>query len=328
MTLPSLYPLLFEPVYKDYLWGGNRISQRYQRANTPDPCAESWELADRPEGMSIVANGELKGKTLHELVNMFGESLLGSRHAQCQTFPLLIKIIDARKDLSVQVHPNDENAHLTGGEPKTEMWYLLDSTKGASIYTGMKPGTDRATFETAMTEGTLANQILAKVPATPGRAIFVPGGQVHAIGAGCLILEIQQNSNTTYRVYDWDRKDAKGNSRELHLEQALQVIEWDQNRPQAKTPVPDQINGKNQHFNIIDCPFFQTSGYKIEEPLDLRHAGESFQILFVNRGKILVGANGNVTAADEGTTVLIPANLTHTTVSPIQGQAAFILATA
>jgi len=315
------YPLRFQPVYKDYLWGGNRLARNYQRTGTPAICAESWEIADRPEGMSVVTNGPLKGRTLRSLVGEFGPALTGADDA---TFPLLIKLIDARKDLSVQVHPNDRNAHLTGGEPKTEMWYVLEADPTAVIYAGLRPGCTRARFEDALQRGTLATEALAAVPAKPGRAVFVPGGRVHAIGAGCLLLEIQQNSNTTYRVYDWNRTDEHGQPRELHMQQAMQVIDWENAAPEVCSPRPLPGEGPNAHADIIACPFFKSERLVLGAPEPVTHDGGSFHIVFAVSGTVLIGAGGTVATAECGTSCLIPAAATHYTLTPVGGPAAVI----
>ncbi len=319
----NIYPLLLQPVYKDYIWGGNQIAQQYGRQGTPAPCAESWEISDRPEGLSVVLNGSQKGTTLHTLVKTMGADLLGT-HSASTAFPLLIKIIDAKQDLSVQVHPNDANAHITGGEPKTEMWIVLDALPGAMIYAGTKPGVTQTQFEAALSDGTLETVALAKVPAKPGRAIFVPGGRVHAIGAGCLLLEIQQNSNTTYRVYDWGRVGHDGTPRPLHLEQALQVIDWDNGAPEVVPPLAHPSTGNNQWWDIIHCPFFNTKRIDLREPEECTHDGSSFHALFVTKGTALIGANGVMASAAAGTSCLIPAAATNYTITPISGPASVI----
>lgn len=319
----NIYPYLFKPVYKDYLWGGNRIKETYHRMDTPERCAESWEIADRPEGMSIVENGPLKGHTLRQLVETLQTDLLGPQHKACTKFPLLIKIIDARKDLSVQVHPHDDNAERTNGEPKTEMWYLLDATSDAMVYAGMKPDVTPDIFQAAIEDGKVEN-LLAKVPAKPGRTIFVPGGKVHAIGAGCLLLEIQQNSNTTYRVYDWNRVDAQGKSRELHIEQAMQVIDWQRLKPEVSSPRPMAADGNNHPYEILKTSYFCTTGWNLQEPRTFRMDPAGFRILFVSKGKVLIGANGVMASATIGTSCLIPAAAKQFTVTPVDGKASIV----
>jgi mannose-6-phosphate isomerase len=322
----QIYPLLFQPVYKDYIWGGTRIEHRYGREDTPRVCAESWEISDRPEGMSMVVNGAHKGLSLHELVEMMGPDLLGTQ-VDADAFPLLIKIIDAKQDLSVQVHPNDDNAHLTGGEPKTEMWFVLAAEPGAMLYAGMKPGVTQAVFEEALAEGQLEKVALAKVPAKAGRAIFVPGGRVHAIGAGCLLLEIQQNSDTTYRVYDWERVGYDGVPRPLHKEQALQVIDWEHVTPEVMAPQPNPLRGVNRWWDIVQCPFFRATRIALSGPEEVSHDGGSFHALFVTKGTVLVGSNGSMASAVAGTSCLVPAAAKDYTLTPVSGPASVVQVT-
>jgi len=317
------YPLLLEPIYKDYIWGGNRIARQYGRINTPKVCAESWEITDRPEGMSVVINGDYKGRTLHDLLKSMKHDLVGHK-SDSDRFPLLIKMIDAKKALSVQVHPNDDNAHLTGGEAKTEMWYVLDAEPNAMIYTGLKPNVTQASFEKALSEDNLEQATLAKIPAKPGRTFFVPGGRVHAIGAGCLVLEIQQNSNTTYRVHDWGRVGNDGKPRETHLEKALQVINWENSAPEVMPAKLLESESNNQWWSIIDCPFFVTKRIELNQPEEISHDGSSFHALFVTRGTALIGANGIMASAKAGTSCLVPAAATNYTITPLSGSATVI----
>ena len=318
-----IYPYLFHPVYKDYIWGGSKIRDTFHRTDTPHRCAESWEITDRPEGMSIVANGACKGIPLQKLVQELQGDLLGPQYSQAQVFPLLIKLIDAHQNLSVQVHPSDDNAHRTGGEPKSEMWYILEANTNATVYTGMQPGATAAVFQEALHCGTLAD-LLTKVPAKAGRTVFLPGGKVHAIGAGCLMLEIQQNSNTTYRVFDWNRLDAEGKPRELHIEQALQVIDWDRQQPEVSTPRPMKPDGKNHPFEILEKKHFTTIGWSLQEPRIFEMNPVGFRIIFVSKGKVLIGANGFVASASLGTTCLIPAAAERFTLTPVDGKASVV----
>lgn len=271
--MESLYPLRFNPVYKDYLWGGVRIPERFDRDLPEGVYAESWEISTHPDGPSVIANGPLAGKTLSDLLPKHQAELLGS-HVQKNDFPLLIKVIDAHQKLSVQVHPNEDTAAAVNGAPKTEMWYFLDGDPGAKIYCGLKPGIGRAEFLKAIQEKTFED-ILQTIPADPGRAVFVPGGCVHAIGEGCLILEIQQNSNTTYRIYDWDRTDADGTSRELHIDKALQVIDWENNGDPRCEPCGTTIHR---------CEYFQLDRHDITGKTPFTLSGKSFHALFVEKG--------------------------------------------
>ena len=225
----AVEPIAFSPIYMTRVWGGRSLDTIYQR-NLPDnqPYGESWEISDRPNEQSIVSSGFHVGKSLHDLwtnhrEEIFGKGLTGDR------FPLLIKILDARDDLSIQVHPPAEIAGELGGEPKTEMWYIADCDPGAKLYIGLKNGSTRESFEQSLLDGTVEKQVHAVRPKA-GESIFIPSGRLHAIGAGFLIYEIQQNSDTTYRVFDWNRVGLDGTPRDLHVEESMTSInsnlEW------------------------------------------------------------------------------------------------------
>lgn len=320
-----VYPLLFEPLYKDYIWGGHRIPRQYNRAATPGNVAESWEVSDRPEGMSSVVNGSLAGSTLHELVQRLGPELLG-RGRSCEAFPLLIKIIDAKERLSVQVHPDEESASSVGGEPKTEALIVLDANPGGVVYAGLKPGVDGSVFREAL--GALqVERLLQTVSVSLGDVIYIPGGRVHAIGEGCLLLEIQQNSNTTYRVYDWGRVGRDGKPRELHVEKAMRVIHWDDTGPakvggRGKTPAAgrprreagsagnDKPKGKQGRIaELFSCPYFRIERMTFAEGLSCSMGGRSFHVLFVEQGQVRINTESSPVDVGPGTSVLMPANM-------------------
>ncbi|MFA6173494.1 MAG: type I phosphomannose isomerase catalytic subunit [Kiritimatiellales bacterium] len=301
----KLYPLRFNPVYKDYIWGGDRIPKRFNR-NLPDGIyAESWEISTHPDGKTAIASGPLAGKTLGDLLPEHKTALLGT-NVKGGDFPLLIKLIDARDTLSVQVHPNDASAAAVGGEPKTEMWYFLEGGGAAQIYCGLKPGIGKAEFMKALESKMFAN-ILHSIPAKKGEAVFVPGGCVHAIGAGCLILEIQQNSNTTYRIYDWNRVDAGGKGRELHIDKALKVIDWENNGdPRCK------INGTE----IQSCEYFRLDRFELAAVKMFSMSGRSFHALFVDEGSGKISWAGGEENLSPGQSWLVPAALGAYTVCP------------
>lgn len=318
----TLYPLLFTPVYKDYIWGGRRIPQRFNREQQADVCAESWEISDRPEGMSVVSNGPMKGSSLHQLVETMGKELLGSRVCY-DVFPLLIKIIDAKQRLSVQVHPDNNTAAICGGEPKTEMWYVLDTDPDARIFVGLKPGTSPDLFEKALEQQKLED-VLTSVPAQPGMAIYVPGGRVHAIGEGCLLLEIQQNSNTTYRVYDWGRLGKDGKPRDLHIAQAMKVISWKDETNAVVGPEELESHGRNSRWKIIDCPYFTVTRLELTESEPMENDGSGFRALFVAAGQVDIKAGKTTEQMTAGTSCLIPAALNRYTLYPVNGKAQII----
>lgn len=304
----QLYPLRFNPVYKDYLWGGTRIPEVFERDVPEGIYAESWEISTHPDGQTTIANGPLAGKTLAELLPEHKEELLGPVVAG-DDFPLLIKLIDARDKLSVQVHPNDDNAAAVGGQAKTEMWYFLPGTPGAEIYCGLKPGIGKNEFLAAMENKTFAD-ILQTIPAQEGGAVFVRGGTVHAIGSGCLILEIQQNSNTTYRIYDWDRVGADGKERELHIDKAQQVIDWES----GADPRCVQ-NGTT----IQTCEYFQLDRYEVAEETAFPMSGKSFHALFVAQGTGTIRWSDGEEALAAGQSWLVPAALGDYEIIPADG---------
>ena len=225
-----LYPLRFHPVYKDYLWGGRRFESLRGPIDVPGILAESWEVSCHPNGPSVIANGPLAGLSLPEAVERFGAELVGDRlpEKDLHKFPLLAKFIDAADRLSVQVHPDDDYArtHEAGEYGKNEMWYVVDADPGARLTVGVVPGTTRAAFAEAVVQGR-CESLLQSVEVKPGDVVDIPAGLVHAIGRGILIYEVQQNSDTTYRVFDFDRVDAQGRKRPLHIEKALEVIDFD-----------------------------------------------------------------------------------------------------
>jgi len=269
-------PLTFSPLYMTRVWGGRSLETLYSRP-LPDeqPYGESWEITDRPEEQSVVNEGPLKGKTLHELwtqqrEELFGKDLSGDR------FPLLIKILDARDDLSIQVHPPTHLAESLGGEPKTEMWYIADCEPEAKLYIGFKNGVSRGDFEQALTDGSVAEKVHAVKP-KPGESIFIPSGRLHAIGAGFLIYEIQQNSDTTYRVFDWNRVGLDGQPRDLHVDESMKSIDFDDFEPGMDEPVDD---------NIASCEFFNVDELDLSQGSSVKNHDERFSIITVVSGEL------------------------------------------
>jgi mannose-6-phosphate isomerase len=312
------YPLLLKPVYKNYIWGGNRIPAVYNRPVDPDGIyAESWEIADRPEGMSIVTNGSLASRSLRDLVETFGAGLLGEG-TPGDVFPLLVKVIDAREHLSVQVHPNNGNAALVGGEPKTEMWYVLHADPGTKVFAGLRDGIDREQFLAALNENRL-DEVLRTVPVSAGDVVFVPGGRVHAIDAGCFLLEIQQNSNTTYRVYDWGRAGSEGRPRELHVEKALQVIDWHDSRDPKVAPGPSVARGANSLRTALECDLFRCEHAVIREPMTVEKS-HRFHALFITAGEARVDTADAGEQLVSGTSCLVPADAPSYDIRPIGGE--------
>lgn len=312
---PPLAPLLFEPIYKDYLWGSNRIEKIFRRKNTPSPCAESWEVSQRPEGMSRVEGGPFDGIGFDALIEKLSpELLLGAM----SHMPLLVKIIDAAKLLSVQVHPNEQSARELGGEPKTEMWYVLNALPDAYVYAGLKEGIDGAACMAALQSGD-ADAVLNRIAVQAGDVIYVPAGTVHAIGPGCLILEVQQNSNTTYRLYDWDRVGLDGKPRELHIEKGLQAIDpsaaWSLSRVRTLKKREGYAVEK-----LVQSPFFNLDKLTLKEEITQQSTG-SFQLFFAEKGAFKIGSGRGFVNLKMGRTALIPAGLESFTIEPLSKSA-------
>lgn len=253
MFVPN-YPLRFQPTFRQYIWGGRRMGDLL-RKNIPSegPVAESWEVVDHGEDQSVVANGPLQGKTLNELVRHAGHRLLGPA-VQADSFPLLFKFLDANRDLSIQVHPDDDQgARLDPPDMgKTEAWYIVDAQPGAKVYAGLKSGVDRATFEAAIREGRVVECLHSFEP-VPGDCAFIPARTVHALGQGLLVAEIQQASNTTFRIFDWNRTDSDGNSRPLHIEQSLKTIDFDRGPINPQIPTTTSVG---QIQRLVTCDKF------------------------------------------------------------------------
>jgi mannose-6-phosphate isomerase len=313
-------PILLKPIYKEYLWGGNRLIREYHRPLAPGIYAESWEIADCPDGRTRILNGPDAGATLSEAIARYGADLLGSGRTEIR-FPLMVKIIDAHETLSVQVHPDDASAAQYGGQAKSEMWYVLSTTPDACIYSGFLPGVGLADFEKARLAGQIPD-LLQRFPARPGMVFSTPGGRVHAIGAGCLLLEVQQDSNTTYRLYDWNRLDKRGTPRPLHLKRALQVIDWKQtDNPVA--PIQPAIAQTAGHSirRLLDSPHFHLEEWSVPSTCSILHDSRSFLILFAVNGDVDIRTSGKLrTILRRGSTCLIPAALDAFTLQPAESQ--------
>lgn len=275
--------LTFDPIYQARIWGGDALARHFQRALPADQkIGESWELVDRPEACSVIASGSERWKNLHELWQERRTEFFGRRAPQTERFPILIKLLDCAETLSVQVHPPEKLAKELNGEPKTEMWYFLQTAPGAMIYAGLKAGVGRRELEAAIGTPRLA-ELLHTLPTAPSEAMFLPSGRVHAIGAGNLILEIQQNSDTTYRVDDWGRVDAKtGLPRELHIQPALASINYEDHAP---------ILTQSQGDKVVECVYFcvRRNFLYPGEFRSFHPAGETFQYQFVAQGTVQQG---------------------------------------
>jgi mannose-6-phosphate isomerase len=289
-------PIAFIPIYQERVWGGREFSSRLGRTLPgSQPIGEAWEVVDREEAQSVVADGPLRGKTLHELWTSHRTEVFGSRHAQAgPRFPLLCKLLDARDRLSVQVHPPSNIAPQLGGEPKTEVWYFLACDPGSRIYAGLTAGTTRASFEERLARGTVED-CLHVLPTHEGDSIFIPSGRLHAIGEGNLIVEIQQNSDTTYRVFDWNRVGLDGKPRTLHVQESLQSIDFTDFEPQVQQIQADGTLVKCDYFDVRLCDKAGAVG----------EAGECVTLAVVS-GEISVGG----ITLKAGDFALLPASMT------------------
>ena len=295
-----LTPVKLTPAFKDYLWGGQRLKTEFYKETVLTPLAESWELSAHKDGQSVIAEGTYKGMPLTDYIATIGKEALGTNSQRYDYFPLLIKLIDAKGDLSVQVHPSDEYALEHEGEyGKTEMWYILDCEEGAALYYGFKEDTTREVYEAAIKEGRLTD-ILNRVPVKKGDVFFIPAGTVHAIGAGILICEIQQNSNTTYRVYDYNRRDKDGNLRPLHVEKALAVS--DLKKSPALPEIPD-----GDDVLLAACGYFEVRRLRFGGAGTVTATNESFTALTVTEGAGVLVHEGGEISFRKGDTLFIPA---------------------
>ena len=308
-------PIVFEPIPMERVWGGRRFESLLGKAiHNGVLIGELWEIVDREDAQSIVHSGPFRGTTLHELwanqrAAIFGEAYAGYPSAR---FPLLIKLLDARERLSVQVHPPLHLAETLGGEPKTEVWYFLDALPGARIYAGLKKGVTREEFESDLRTGEV-ERTLHEIPVVTGESIFIPSGRLHAIGEGNVIVEVQQNSDTTYRVFDWNRMGLDGQPRTMHIEESLASIDFDDFEP--------AVCGVRE-TTVARCPFFDVQKVSLASPLDVRPAGR-FALVAVTDGTVLCGGM----RFGKGQFFIVPADGTALELAPDGGQAEILLTT-
>ncbi|OXB00952.1 mannose-6-phosphate isomerase [Flavobacterium plurextorum] len=300
----SLYPLQFEPILKERIWGGEKLKTVLNKPIISKITGESWELSTVEGDVSIVSNGELKGKSLMELIAEAPNELLGTRvHERFgKQFPLLFKYLDAREDLSIQVHPNDKLAkerHNSFG--KTEMWYVMQADADSRIIVGFKEDSSKEEYLKHLQDNTLVT-ILDDVKAKAGDVFFLETGTVHAIGAGLVVAEIQQTSDITYRLYDFDRVDAQGNKRELHVDLALDAINYNKVNTQKK------YDSKTNTSNVVvDCPYFTTNFIPLESNTEISKSGETFTVYMCIEGSFEIEYDNFKHTYIKGDTVLIPA---------------------
>lgn len=312
-----MYPLKFSPILKTLVWGGEKIAPFKGVETQQHNIGESWELSGVEGNESVVANGEYAGKTITELVDMFKEKLVGRKNYEKNGngFPLLIKFIDARQDLSIQVHPDDKLAaeRHNGSKGKTEMWYVMDSDKDAHLMSGLSSKITPDEYASRIEDNTITD-VLHDYKVSEGDVFFLPAGRIHSIGAGCFVAEIQQTSNITYRIYDFGRLGLDGKPRELHTELSKEAIDYsvlDDYRT-------EYVKRLNEESVLVDCEYFTTSLLELDRPFvkDLS-ALDSFMILICMAGKGSVkDAEGNVTDFHQGETILIPADAASMEIVP------------
>ncbi|HTR43832.1 MAG TPA: type I phosphomannose isomerase catalytic subunit [Pseudomonadales bacterium] len=303
------YPLVFHPLFKERVWGGRELETLFRKALPSGKLiGESWEISDRPNDESVVANGKFAGQTLHQLMEKFPQEILGdARPAAGNRFPILCKILDAREKLSLQVHPPAHKAAELKGEPKTEMWYIADAAPGAELYVGLKRGMKRSEFEKRIADGTVA-ECFHRVPVRAGDTMFLPSGRVHAIGAGLVIFEIQQNSDTTYRVFDWNRVGLDGKPRELHVPQSLASIDFNDFEPPL---VQTKFSGDERHKSreLVRHDLFHVDHVELKSGAQSPFKPNKLQILAIVRGKIGIQSESDTVNLEAGQFCLIPAQL-------------------
>ncbi len=297
----------FKPLLKSTIWGGEKIIPFKQLDSSQTQVGESWEISGVPGDETVVSGGEHDGKPLNQLVSEERERLVGADNYRRfgNEFPLLIKFIDARQDLSIQVHPDDETAHRQGKERgKTEMWYALESDKGAQLYNGLKKSISPDEYKRMVEDDTICDA-LARYEVGEGDVFFIPAGRIHAIGKGCFVAEIQQTSDVTYRIYDFKRKDKDGHYRELHTKEAAESINY-QVLPDYRTHYAMR---KNEGVQVVECPYFTTAVYDLDEPMTLDYSElDSFVVLIGVKGEATLTDNeGQCTTLRAGETVLVPA---------------------
>ena len=302
-------PLIFKPYLKKVIWGGTKICTMKGIHQKEPNIGESWEVSAIPGHESVVAEGKYKDRTITDLIEEFGADLLGERVFQKYDgkFPLLVKIIDANDKLSVQVHPDDNLAKKRHSSPgKTEMWYIISTEPDAKVYAGFKIRTDPDDYIRRIANGTFI-ETLAEHDSHPGDIFYLPPGRVHTIGAGNLLAEIQESSDITYRIYDYDRKDALGNKRELHTSEAKDAIDYNLYDDYKYPPVDDS----QEIANLVNCEHFKTYRIKVTDKKDLSFNPDSFTVLMCLEGEMTLIHPVGSTSLKEGMTVLIPAALTN-----------------
>jgi mannose-6-phosphate isomerase len=301
-----LYPLTFHPIFKPRVWGGRNLERLYGKRLPPGvPVGESWEISDRPGNASVIANGALAGRDLRWLMEHHAAEVLGLAKSQAGRFPLLIKILDAAETLSLQIHPPAGKAAELGGEPKTEMWYVAAAGPGAELFVGLRRGATRGEFERRVGDGSVA-ACLHRVPVRAGDAMFLPSGRVHAIGAGNVLFEIQQNSDTTYRVFDWNRPGLDGKPRTLHLAESLASLDFGDFEP-ALIPQDTEPLPQGHRRPLVDDPLFTVDALRLAAAQSFPLAQDRPTVIGVLDGRLAITGGGETVELQPGAFGLVPA---------------------
>ena len=307
----ELAPIYFKPYLKQVLWGGNKICNLKGIPQDMPNIGESWEISAVPGHESVVAEGKYKNKLLSELIEEFSEELLGKMVVKKygKNFPLLIKFIDANDNLSIQVHPDDKIASKRhGGLGKNEMWYIIDTDKGSKIYAGFKIQTNPEDYQTRIEEGTFLETV-AVHDSKPDDVFYLPAGRVHSIGAGNLLAEIQESSDITYRIFDYNRTGSDGKKRELHTQEAKEVLDYTVYPTYKNPPVDNKLN----KAKLVSCDHFQTYRLLVDGKEDFHFDDSCFKILICIEGRVKIIYEAGETELKAGKTILLPAKLTHIT---------------
>lgn len=302
--------MLLKPVGKDYLWGGTRLKKEFNKSMLLTPLAETWECSTHPDGFSRVANGEFKGRTLGEVLTIHPE-FLGTRNSSFDGLPILVKLIDAEKDLSIQVHPDDDYAwHHEGQSGKTEMWYVLDAKPDTTIIHGFAHPMTKELLNRAVQKGELSKHF-QKIHVQKDNVFFIPAGTVHAIGAGALIAEIQENSNITYRIYDYDRTDKNGKKRELHFDKAVEVMNMEVGEAVRQGPRMVHYYPGCSREILCRCKYFETERIQVTKGFSFSVTESSFQILLCidGEGGLETNIQNHPLRFSKGTCLFIPAGM-------------------
>lgn len=303
-----MYPMKMIPVYKDYLWGGQKLNKYFNKNSVYDKTAESWELSCCDDGLSIVDNGIYQGQTLKNVLSIH-HSFIGTEANNLNKFPLLIKLIDACDKLSIQVHPSDELADKNKGQQgKAEMWYILDCEKDAFLYMGFREDISKNALKDLILSGNICNY-LNKIYVKPGDVYFIPPGTVHAIGAGILIAEIQQNSNTTFRIFDYDRVDINGKKRQLHIDEAIRVCDTNKYLYSDQRSITIDKQLAYEIKNLVECEYFTVLECNVKTKIELCSDRESFQALLFIDGNGVISYDHENYEFQKGDCYFIPAGV-------------------